>query len=55
MRNWMMGILAAAALATSPAQAQDKYNLTLAGASPGGLWSTIGAGIEKVLNKAYPG
>lgn len=55
MRNWMMGILAVATLATSPAQAQDKYNLTLAGASPGGLWSTIGAGIDKVLNKAYPG
>jgi TRAP transporter TAXI family solute receptor len=36
------------------AQAQS-YQLTLAGASPGGLWSTIGAGIDKALSKAYPG
>ncbi len=36
------------------AQAQT-YQLTLAGASPGGLWSTIGAGIDKALAKAYPG
>jgi TRAP transporter TAXI family solute receptor len=36
------------------AQAQP-YQLTLAGASPGGLWSTIGAGIDKALAKAYPG
>lgn len=55
MRKMLMGIVAAAALATAPAQAQEKYNLTLAGASPGGLWSTIGAGLDKVMNKAYPG
>jgi uncharacterized protein len=35
-------------------QAQP-YQLTLAGASPGGLWSTIGVGIDKALAKAYPG
>ena len=31
------------------------YQVTLAGASPGGLWSTIGAGVDKALAKAYPG
>ncbi len=36
------------------AQAQS-LQLTLAGASPGGLWSTIGAGVDKSLAKAYPG
>ena len=45
-----------AAMLASAAQAQTPpYQLTLAGASPGGLWSTIGAGIDKALAKAYPG
>ena len=35
--------------------AQSVQQLTLAGASPGGLWSTIGAGVDKALAKAYPG
>jgi TRAP transporter TAXI family solute receptor len=43
-----------AVLLGGAAQAQP-YQLTLAGASPGGLWSTIGAGIDKALAKAYPG
>ena len=42
-------------LAVGTANADDKYNLTLAGASPGGLWSTIGAGLDKAINKTYPG
>jgi TRAP transporter TAXI family solute receptor len=37
-----------------PASAQ-KYNLTIAGYSPGGLVSTVGAGLDKALNAAYPG
>jgi TRAP transporter TAXI family solute receptor len=43
-----------AVLFGASAQAQP-YQLTLAGASPGGLWSTIGVGIDKALAKAYPG
>jgi TRAP transporter TAXI family solute receptor len=43
-----------AALLGANAQAQT-YQLTLAGASPGGLWSTIGAGLDKAFAKAYPG
>lgn len=55
MRNLMIGIIGAACIAAAPAVAQDKFNLTLAGASPGGLWSTIGAALDKTLAKAYPG
>ena len=49
-------LLAAAGLAivASPAIAQ-KYNLTVAGYSPGGLVSTIGIGMDKALAKAFPG
>ncbi len=35
-------------------QAQE-LNLTLSGASPGGLWSRIGGGIDAAIAKAYPG
>jgi TRAP transporter TAXI family solute receptor len=50
----MMVAMALAFVFGGAAQAQT-YQLTLAGASPGGLWSTIGAGIDKALAKAYPG
>lgn len=58
MRKFLYGVVGAALLAAAPAQVHaqsDAFNLTLAGASPGGLWSTIGAGLDKALNKAYPG
>lgn len=54
MRTFLLGVLGAILFATAPASAQ-KYNLTLAGASPGGLWSTIGVGMDKAVSKAYPG
>ncbi|MDX1486502.1 MAG: TAXI family TRAP transporter solute-binding subunit [Alphaproteobacteria bacterium] len=54
MRKLLIGAFGAAVLAAAPAMAET-YNLTLAGASPGGLWSTIGAGIDKAIAKAYPG
>ncbi|MGA9031966.1 MAG: TAXI family TRAP transporter solute-binding subunit, partial [Sulfuricaulis sp.] len=50
----MMIAMAFAVLLGGAAQAQP-FQLTLAGASPGGLWSTIGVGIDKALAKAYPG
>ncbi len=55
--SWISGLMAAAAIvvgATCPAAAQT-YNLTLCGASPGGLWSLLGAGIDAAVKKAYPG
>lgn len=51
----ILGAAFAAALAAGvPAQAEE-YNLTLSGASPGGLWSRIGGGIDAAVTKAYPG
>ncbi|GIX15068.1 MAG: C4-dicarboxylate ABC transporter substrate-binding protein [Paracoccaceae bacterium] len=46
--------LALAMVQAAPGQAQT-YNLTLCGASPGGLWSLLGAGIDAAVKKAYPG
>lgn len=47
--------VAVCAMALAMPAAAQKYNLTLAGASPGGLWSTIGAGIDASIAAAYPG
>lgn len=54
MKKLFIATLAVAAVAALPAEAQ-KYNLTLSGASPGGLWSRIGGGIDAAIAKAYPG
>ena len=48
------GGIALAAAAVAPASAQT-YNLTLCGASPGGLWSLLGAGIDAAVKKAHAG
>lgn len=47
-----LGLFAAGTM-TSAAQAQ--YDLTLCGASPGGLWSLLGAGIDAAMKEAHPG
>lgn len=47
--------IAATALASVPAAAQKTYNLTMAGASPGGFWSLIHAGVNKAFAAANPG
>lgn len=54
MRTIVFAILAGTLAAAEPAAAQ-KYNLTIAGYSPGGLVSTVGAGLDAALNTAYPG
>ncbi|WP_157019545.1 TAXI family TRAP transporter solute-binding subunit [Mesorhizobium xinjiangense] len=57
MKRLITGAFAGAAfvLATlTPASAQT-YNLTLCGASPGGLWSLLGAGIDAAVKKSFPG
>lgn len=46
--------LSAAVLVTAEASAQN-YNLSLSGASPGGLWSRIGRGVDAAIAAAYPG
>ncbi len=54
MRTFFLALLAGAVSIASQASAQP-YNLTVAGYSPGGLVSTVGAGMDRALNKAYPG
>jgi uncharacterized protein len=54
MRTALFCIVAGTVALTQPAAAQ-KYNFTIAGYSPGGLISTIGAGLDAALNAAYPG
>lgn len=49
-----MALPLAAAMGSS-AGADDKFNLTLSGASPGGLWSRIGGGLDAAIAAAYPG
>jgi len=43
-------------LLASPLRANEfnLSNLTVSGASPGGLWSALGAGLDKAVNKSYP-
>ncbi len=41
-------------VAAGPAVAKT-YNVTLSGASPGGLWSRIGRGLDAAIAAAYPG
>jgi len=49
----MVAVAAAPMLASGAAA--EKFNLTLSGASPGGLWSRIGGGIDAAIAAAYPG
>jgi len=55
MKTLCLSIFAATVALSAPATAQQKYNLTIAGYSPGGLVSTAGAGLDAALNAAYPG
>lgn len=54
MRKILFAMTIGAIALAQPAYAQ-KYNLTIAGYSPGGLVSTAGAGLDRALNAAYPG
>ena len=45
--------LAAGAALAQPGTAQAEYNLTLCGASPGGLWSLLGAGVDNALKQEF--
>lgn len=47
--------LAAGTTLALPGAARADYNLTLCGASPGGLWSLLGAGIDGAMKAAMPG
>ena len=49
------GLTAAALALGAGAASAQTYNLTLCGASPGGLWSLLGAGIDAAVKKSFPG
>ncbi|MFK7966492.1 MAG: TAXI family TRAP transporter solute-binding subunit [Burkholderiaceae bacterium] len=49
-----IGSAMAVALAV-PSISHAKYDLTLCGASPGGLWSLLGAGVDAAVKAAHPG
>lgn len=53
-QSFLLTAFAGAALAFNPAHAQP-YEMTVAGASPGGLWSLLGAGIDAAVRSEYPG
>lgn len=44
-----------AGLTSEATAAQAQMKLTLSGASPGGLWSLLGEGVNGAIAKAYPG
>ena len=54
LKSFVATAATAILLATSPASAKE-LNLTLAGASPGGLWTLLGAGLEAALKAGGPG
>lgn len=54
LRLLALGVALSAGAALSPA-VHAQYSLTLCGASPGGLWSLIGAGIDGAVKAAHPG
>lgn len=49
----LSAVICTALISNTPAHAQ--YNLTMCGASPGGLWSLLGAGVDNALKAAQPG
>jgi uncharacterized protein len=51
----MLSAAAALALAVAAPAAAQPYNLTIAGYSPGGLVSAVGAGLDAAINATYPG
>ena len=54
-RNLMICATLAGVLSVTSVPAHAQYNLTICGASPGGLWSLLGAGIDAALKAASPG
>lgn len=51
MKTRFLALMTAVAFAAIPAHAET-YNLTLTGASPGGLWSRIGGGVDAAVAAA---
>lgn len=54
MRKTAVALALAISCLVSPAGAQT-YEMTLAGASPGGLWSLLGVGVDRAVKGSFPG
>jgi uncharacterized protein len=55
MRATLLVALLGGVVAFAGSASAQTYNLTVAGYSPGGLVSTVGAGLDAAVNAAYPG
>ena len=55
MRQALAILLVVISLTSAAALAQNRHNFILTGASPGGLWSLLGAGIHSAVAARYPG
>ncbi|MBB3063851.1 TAXI family TRAP transporter solute-binding subunit [Limibacillus halophilus] len=55
MRRRVFIMAALVAMIPALGSAAVSYNLVLAGASAGGLWSLIGVGVDNAMKTAYPG
>ena len=53
--NRKLLMAAALALASAAAWAQGPYRMTLSGASPSGLWTILGVGIDGAVKASFPG
>lgn len=51
----LIAAMALVAAAAAPSIHAQPYNYALAGASPSGLWSSLGVGIDKAVKAQYPG
>jgi len=54
LKNCIAVSLTTAALLHAPFSQAEPYEMTVAGASPGGLWSLLGAGLDASVRAAYP-
>lgn len=57
MRKTIIAVALGVAFAIAPGslKAQEGYNVTISGASPDGLWSMLGAGVDSALRTSLPG
>lgn len=54
-KKCMTATLASVVLMQAPTAHSESYQMTVAGASPGGLWSLLGAGIDGAVRESFEG
>lgn len=55
MRKFLLFVSALLVNLAAGTASAEVYNYTLAGASPGGLWTSLGVGIDAAVKAGYPG